>query len=156
MRAIACSVRRTNGVQVMAENKTKPTRASVTEFMNSIDDPQKRADARKVAAMMRKATGKRAKMWGSSMVGYGTYHYKYASGREGDFMMAGFSPRKQALTVYIMAGFSQYGALMKKLGRYKTGKSCLYIKRLSDVDEDVLQRLIDESVKYMRKNYETW
>jgi hypothetical protein len=156
MRAIACSVRRTNAVQVVAENKTKPTRASVTEFINSIDDPQKRADARKVAAMMRKSTGKRAKMWGSSMVGYGTYHYKYASGREGDFMMAGFSPRKQALTVYIMAGFSQYGALMKKLGKYKTGKSCLYIKRLSDVDENVLQRLIDESVRYMRKNYETW
>lgn len=140
----------------MADNKTQPTKASVTEFIKAIDDPQKRADARKVAAMMRKATGKRAKMWGSSIVGYGTYHYKYASGREGDFMMAGFSPRKQALTVYIMAGFSKYGALMKKLGKYKTGKSCLYIKRLSDVDEAVLQQLIEESVKYMRKNYETW
>ena len=140
----------------MAENKTKPTRASVAAFINAIDDPQKRADARKVAAMLRKATGKRAKMWGPSIVGYGTYHYKYASGREGDFMMAGFSPRKQALTVYIMAGFSNYDALLKKLGKYKTGKSCLYIKRLSDVDEDVLQQLIDESVKYMRKNYDTW
>ena len=140
----------------MADNKTQPTKASVTEFIKAIDDPQKRADARKVAAMMRKATGKRAKMWGSSIVGYGTYHYKYASGREGDFMMAGFSPRKQALTVYIVAGFSKYGALMKKLGKYKTGKSCLYIKRLSDVDEAVLQQLIEESVKYMRKNYETW
>ena len=140
----------------MAENKTKPTRASVTAFINAIEDPQKRADARKVAAMLRKATGKRAQMWGSSIVGYGTYHYKYASGREGDFMMAGFSPRKQALTVYIMAGFSNYDALLKKLGEYKTGKSCLYIRRLSDVDEDVLQKLIDESVKYMRKNYDTW
>jgi hypothetical protein len=140
----------------MAENKTKATGASVTEFINSIDDEQKRADARKVAAMMRKATGKRAKMWGSSMVGYGTYHYKYASGREGDFMLTGFSPRKQALTVYIMAGFSNYGTLMKKLGKFKTGKSCLYIKRLSDVDEDVLQQLINGSVDYMRKHYETW
>jgi hypothetical protein len=140
----------------MAENKTKATGASVTEFINSIDDKQKRADARKVAAMMRKATGKRAKMWGSSMVGYGTYHYKYASGREGDFMLTGFSPRKQALTVYIMAGFSNYGTLMKKLGKFKTGKSCLYIKRLSDVDEDVLQQLINGSVDYMRKHYETW
>ena len=140
----------------MADNKTQPTKASVTEFIKAIDDPQKRADARKVEAMMRTATCKRAKMWGSSIVGYGTYHYKYASGREGDFMMAGFSPRKQALTVYIMAGFSKYGALMKKLGKYKTGKSCLYIKRLSDVDEAVLQQLIEESVKYMRKNYETW
>ena len=91
----------------MAENKTKPTRASVAAFINAIDDPQKRADARKVAAMLRKATGKRAKMWGPSIVGYGTYHYKYASGREGDFMMAGFSPRKQALTVYIMAGAAE-------------------------------------------------
>lgn len=136
-------------------NKTVPTSASVTGFVNSIADPQQRRDARKVAAMMRKATGKRAKMWGSSIVGYGTYHYKYASGREGDFMITGFSPRKQALTLYIMAGFSSYNALMKKLGKYKTGKSCLYIKRLDDVDENVLQRLIDESVKYMRKNYET-
>ena len=140
----------------MAENKTQPTKASVTAFINAIDNPEKRADARKLAAMMRKATGKRAKMWGPSMVGYGTYHYKYASGREGDFMVTGFSPRKQALTVYIMAGFSKYDALMKKLGKYKTGKSCLYIKRLSDVDEAVLQRLIGESVKYMRKNYDTW
>ena len=140
----------------MAENKTKATKVSVTAFINSIDDKQKRADVRKVAAMMRKATGKRAKMWGSSIVGYGTYHYKYESGREGDFMVSGFSPRKQALTVYIMAGFKEFEALMKKLGKYKTGKSCLYIKRLSDVDEKVLERLIVGSVKYMRKNYKTW
>ncbi len=140
----------------MAENKTKATKASVTEFINAIDDKEKRADARKVAAMMRKATGKRAQMWGPSIVGYGTYHYKYESGREGDFMITGFSPRKQALTVYILAGFERYDSLMARLGKYKTGKSCLYIKRLSDVDEDVLQQLIDGSVKYMRKNYETW
>ena len=140
----------------MAENKTKATKASVTAFMNAIEDRQKRADARKVAAMMRRATGKRARMWGPSIVGYGTYHYKYESGREGDFMVAGFSPRKQALTVYIMAGFGRFDALLKKLGKYKTGKSCLYIKRLSDVDEAVLEKLIVESVKYMRKNYETW
>ena len=140
----------------MAENKTKPTSASVTEFVNSIDDPRQRADARKVAAMMRRATGKRAKMWGSSIVGYGTYHYKYDSGREGDFMLTGYSPRKQALTVYILAGFKRFEPLMKKLGKYKTGKSCLYIKRLTDVDETVLEQLINESVKYMRDNYETW
>jgi hypothetical protein len=140
----------------VAENKTKPTKASVTAFVNSIEDPQKRADARKVAAMMRRATGKRARMWGSSMVGYGTYHYKYESGREGDFMVTGFSPRKQALTVYIMAGFGRFAPLLKKLGKYKTGKSCLYIKRLSDVDEEILERLINESVAYMRDTYETW
>jgi hypothetical protein len=140
----------------MAENKTKATRASVTEFINSIDDKQMRADARKVAAMMRKATGKRARMWGASMVGYGTYHYRYESGREGDFMITGFSPRKRALAVYITPGFAPFKRLMAKLGKYKTGKSCLYINRLADVDEDVLERLIDDSVEHMRKKYETW
>lgn len=140
----------------MAENKTKATKASVTEFINSIDDKEKRADVRKVAAMMRRATGKRAKMWGSSIVGYGNYHYKYESGREGDFMLTGFSPRKQALTVYIIPGFSHFEKLMAKLGKYKTGRSCLYIKRLSDVDEKVLERLIDSSVKHMHKTYKTW
>lgn len=137
----------------MAELKTRPTRASVTAFLAGIDDPQQRADARKVAAMMRRATGKRAKMWGASIVGYGSYHYRYASGREGDFMITGYSPRKQALTVYIMPGFSRFGRLMAKLGKYKTGKSCLYIKRLSDVDENVLEKLIVESVRHMRKKY---
>jgi len=139
----------------MAELKTQPTRASVTEFLAGIDDRQQRADAKKVAAMMRRATGKRAKMWGASIVGYGSYHYKYASGRDGDFLITGFSPRKQALTVYIMPGFSSFKKLMEKLGKYKTGKSCLYIKRLSDVDEKVLEKLIIESVRNMRKRYET-
>jgi hypothetical protein len=140
----------------VAENKTKTTGASVTAFISSISDEQKRADARKVAAMMRKATGKRAKMWGPSIVGYGTYHYKYASGREGDFLMTGFSPRKQALTIYVIPGFSHFENLMNKLGKYKTGKSCLYIKRLSDIDEKILEQLINRSVKHMRKHYETW
>jgi uncharacterized protein YdhG (YjbR/CyaY superfamily) len=139
----------------MAELKTQPTRASVTEFLAGIDDRQQRADAKKVAAMMRRATGKRAKMWGASIVGYGSYHYKYASGREGDFMITGFSPRKKALTVYIMPGFRGLKKMMEKLGKYKTGKSCLYIKNLSDVDEKVLERLIDESVRQMRERYET-
>jgi len=140
----------------VAENKTQATGASVAAFINSIDDKQQRADARKVAAMMRKATGKRAKMWGPSIVGYGAYHYKYASGREGDFLMTGFSPRKQALTVYVIPGFTPFEALMNKLGKYKTGKSCLYIKRLSDVDEKILEQLINRSVKHMREHYETW
>lgn len=139
----------------MAENKTRTTRASVTEFVNGIEPRERRADVKKVAAMMRRATGKRAKMWGSSIVGYGEYHYKYESGREGDFMVTGYSPRKQALTVYIMPGFSHFDAEMKKLGKYKTGRSCLYIKRLSDVDEKVLERLITKSVKHMRKKYKT-
>lgn len=139
----------------MAENKTKPTRASVATFINGVEDKQKRRDARKVAAMMRSATGSRARMWGENIVGFGEYHYKYASGREGDFLITGFSPRKQALTVYVIPGFKHFESLMSKLGKYKTGKSCLYIKRLSDVDEKVLERLIVRSVEYMRKNYET-
>lgn len=140
----------------MANNKTQPTKASVTAYINAIEDTERRADVRKVATMMRKATGKRARMWGPGIVGYGTYHYKYASGREGDFMITGFASRKQALTVYIMPGFEKFDALMSKLGKFKTGKSCLYIKHLSDVDEKVLERLIDESVQYMRERYETW
>lgn len=137
----------------MAENKTRPTQQSVAEFVNRIEDKGRRADVRKVAAMMRRATGKKAKMWGPGIVGYGEYHYKYASGREGDFMITGFSPRKQSLSVYIMPGFSSFGSLMKKLGKHKTGKSCLYINRLSDVDEKVLEKLITDSVRIMRNKY---
>ena len=101
------------------------------------------------------ATRKHAKMWGASIVGFGSYHYKYDSGRKGDFLITGLSPRKQALTVYIMPGFARFESLMKRLGKYKTGKSCLYIKRLSDVDEKTLKRLIVDSVKYMQKKYKT-
>lgn len=139
----------------MAENKTKANKTSVTAFLNGIDDKQKKADAKKVAVLMRKLTGSKARMWGSSIVGFGEYHYTYESGREGDFMLTGFSPRKQALTLYILAGFREFDSLMKKLGKYKTGKSCLYIKRLSDVDERVLEQLIKKSVTYMRKTYKT-
>jgi len=137
----------------MAENKTKETKASVSAFLNAIEDKRQRSDARKVAAMMRKATGKRAKMWGTSIVGFGSYHYKYASGRQGDWALIGFSPRKQNLVVYIMPGVGEFPALMAKLGKYKTGKSCLYLKKLEDIDEAVLQKLIDQSVKLMRKRY---
>ncbi len=139
----------------MAENKTKPTNASVAAFINSIEDRQTRADLKRVSTMMRNATGAKAKMWGARMVGFGQYHYKYDSGREGDFLLTGFAPRKKGLTLYIMVGFSQFDSLMKKLGKYKTGRSCLYINRLSDIDEKVLEQLINRSVKNMRKNYET-
>lgn len=139
----------------MAEIETKQNNASVATFLNSIEDKQKRADARKIASMMRAATGSRAKMWGSAIVGFGSYHYKYASGREGDWMLVGFSPRKQNLTIYIMPGFTAFDKLMAKLGKHSTGKSCLYIKRLADVDENVLEKLIAESVQYMRSKYET-
>ena len=139
----------------MAEAKTQPNRSSVTAFVAGVEDARRRSDARAVAAMMRRATGKRAKMWGQSIVGFGSYRYRYASGREGESMLTGFSPRKQALVIYIMPGFSSFDKLMAKLGKYKTGKSCLYIKRLSDVDEQVLQRLITESVRVMRSKYQT-
>lgn len=138
-----------------AANKTRATTLSVAAFLNSIEDKDRRADAKKVAAIMRKVTGAKAVMWGSSIVGFGQYHYQYESGREGDFMLAGFSPRKQALAIYVMAGFKRYDSLLNTLGKYKTGKSCLYVRRLSDIDERVLIQLIDSSVKYMRKNYKT-
>ena len=139
----------------MADNKTKPSRQSVTEFINAIEDPDRRRDVRKVSAIMRKATGSRARMWGSNIVGFGEYHYRYDSGREGDFMITGYSPRKQALTLYIMPGFESFEPLLKKLGKYKTGKSCLYVKRLSDIDEKVLEQIIVASVKKMREKYKT-
>lgn len=138
----------------MAELKTKPTGASVAAFLRSVDDDQRRRDAREVVTMMKEITGKRPKLWGTSIVGFGTYHYKYKSGREGDWPVTGFSPRKQNLAIYIMPGFSRYAALMKKLGKYKTGKSCLYLKRLDDVDGKVLRQLITRSVADMKKLYE--
>lgn len=137
----------------MAELKTKATGASVTSFLNAIDDKVKRADCKAIAKMMRDATGKRARMWGKTIVGYDKYDYVYASGRSGTFMITGFSPRVQNISIYIMPGFGKFDALMKKLGKYKTGKSCLYIKKLDDVDQKVLSRLIKESVKEMRRRY---
>ena len=137
----------------MAELKTKRNNASVTDFLNAVQDKQKRADCKLIAKMMRAATGRRAKMWGSSIVGYGSYDYKYASGREGTWMECGFSPRAQNITIYIMPGFDGFAPQMKKLGKYKTGKSCLYIKRLDDVDRDVLAELIEASVEQMRRKY---
>ena len=139
----------------MAELKTRPTNASVAAFIDTIEDRQKKSDAKKVAAMMRRATGARARMWGTSIVGYGKYYYTNTAGREFEWMLTGFSPRKTALTVYIMPGFGRFDRLMKKLGKYKTGKSCLYVKRLSDVDEGVLFELISESVERMRETYRT-
>jgi len=139
----------------MAELKTRQNSASVTAFLGAIEDKQQRVDAKKLSKMMREATGSRARMWGTSIVGFGTYHYVYASGREGDWPIVGYSPRKQNLSVYIMSGFSGSEKLLAKLGKHKTGKSCLYIKRLADVDESVLRQLIDKSVKFIHGKYET-
>ena len=137
----------------MAKNvelKTKLNDASVEDFLNTVSDEQIRADCFEIAKMMKQATKAEPKMWGASIVGFGSYHYKGASGREGDWMLVGFSPRKQNLTVYIMAGFERYDELMKKLGKFSTGKSCLYIKKLADVDKKVLKELVSESVQFMK------
>jgi len=138
----------------MADLKTTVNKASVTAYLKSVDDEQKRKDCREVIALMREITGKRPKMWGSSIIGFGSYHYRYRSGREGDWPLTGLSPRKQNLTIYIMPGFSRYASLMKKLGKYKTGKSCLYVKTLDDVDRGTLRQLIARSVADMKKMYD--
>jgi hypothetical protein len=135
----------------MAELKTKVNDASVDKFIQSVKDETTRADCYKIIEIMSKATKAEPKMWGASIVGFGSYRYKYASGREGDWMLVGFSPRKQNLTLYIMSGFEEYDSLLKKLGKHSTGKSCLYIKRLADVDMKVLRELVTRSVKHMQK-----
>ena len=135
----------------MAELKTKRTEASVDDFIAGIADEQRREDCRALLAMMKRVTKAPPKMWGASMVGFGSYHYRYASGREGEWFLAGFSPRRQDLTVYVMAGFEDYPELMARLGKYKTGKSCLYLKRLADVDAAVLEKLIAASVRDMKE-----
>ncbi len=139
----------------MAQNKTQPTQQKVAQFIAAIEDKRKRDDCRDLMKLMREITGHRPKMWGASIVGYGKYHYRYASGREGDFFLTGFSPRKAALTVYIISGFKHDPHLMEKLGKFKTGKSCLYIKSLQDIDRAVLAQLVSASVAYMRENYST-
>ena len=134
----------------MAELKTQKTEASVEDFLNSITEEQRRADCFAVLELMKKATKAEPKMWGANIVGFGSYPYKNSSG-EYDWMEIGFSPRKANLTLYIMSGFKEYDGLLAKLGKFKTGKSCLYIKRLSDVDEKVLMKLIESSIENVRK-----
>jgi hypothetical protein len=131
----------------MAELKTKKTKASVSAFLDKITDEQRRKDCQTVLNLMKQATGEEPKMWGSSIVGFGTYHYRYASGREGDWPIIAFSPRKTDLTLYIVPGFQKFESLMAKLGKYKTGVSCLYIKKLDDVEIPVLKKLIAKSVE---------
>jgi len=135
----------------MAELKTRATKASVKAFVDGIENERRRKDMRVVMKIMRKATGKPPRMWGDSIVGYGRYHYEYESGREGDWFLAGVSPRKQSLTLYIMPGFRRYEPLMKKLGKHKTGRACLYVNKLDDVDLEVLEELVRESVEHMKR-----
>lgn len=137
----------------MATQKTRETAASVEEFLNGIENRTRREDGLAMLDLMREVTGEEARMWGSSIVGFGSYHYVYESGREGDAMLTGFSPRKQNLAIYVMPGFSAYDSLLDKLGKHKTGKSCLYINKLADVDLKVLKTLVRRSVQVMRKKY---
>jgi len=137
----------------MVEAKTQRTKRSVTAFLNTIPDAQKRQDAFAIVDIMRKATKAEPVMWGSSIVGFGTYRYKYASGREGEWPLTGFSPRKQNLTLYIMGDFEQRDELLKSLGKFKTGKACLYINRLDDVDLPTLRKLVKLSVQHMIKTH---
>ena len=137
----------------MSERKTQKNDASVEGFLNRVENDKRREDSFAVLDLMEKITGDRPAMWGASIVGFGSYHYKYASGREGDMPLVSFSPRKQSMTLYIMDGFNNYNALLGKLGKYKTGKVCLYINKLEDVDQDVLGELVKQSVKAVSQIY---
>ena len=130
----------------MAENKTQKTIASVTVFLNTIPDERKRQDSFTLMKLIQQVSGEEPRMWGANIIGFGDRHYKYESGREGDWFKVGFSPRKQNLTLYIVGGFPKHQALLEQLGKYKTGKGCLYINKLSDVNLDVLKKIISQSV----------
>ena len=129
----------------MAETKTKPTEVTPESFIEAVDHPGKREDGKVLDALFRKITGEAPKMWGPTIVGYGQYHYRYDSGHEGEYCVVGFSPRKNALVLYLLNGYDEAGSQLEKLGTYTIGKSCLYIKRLSDVDLDVLREMIETS-----------
>jgi hypothetical protein len=140
-----------DGSMANANLKTKKTAASVSGFIDKIKDEKRKNDCLKVLALMRSAVGAEPKMWGENVVGFGDYHYKYESGRENDWFMTGFSPRKENLTLYFMTGFAKYGALLAKLGKHKTGKGCIYIKDLNDIDTEVLSELIRTAARDLSK-----
>ena len=134
-----------------ADLKTKKTQASVSKFIDSIPDEKRREDCRRIVDIMKKATNAEPKMWGSSVVGFGDYHYKYESGRENDWFVTGFSPRKDSLTLYFMTGIEPYKKLLGRLGKHKTGKGCLYIKSLDDIDVNVLKEFVTTSAKDLKR-----
>lgn len=139
----------------MTELKTKVSNNSVTAFLKTVEPELKRKDSLALLKIFKEATGEKPRLWGTSIIGFGLYHYKSErSKQEGDWMLTGFAPRKQNLTIYIMPGFNDYGAFMKKLGKYKTSVGCLYIKRLADIDTEVLTTLIKQSVIDMKKKYQ--
>ena len=135
------------------ELKTRETEVTVDDFIGNVPDPQRREDARKLRAMMERISGYPARMWGPSIVGFGRYRYRYESGHEGEMARIGFSPRAKELVLYVVDDFARHRALMDKLGKHRTGKCCLYVKRLSDIDEQVLEELIGESLAWTREKY---
>lgn len=137
----------------MADNKTRPTKQSVAEFIDALPDEARRADAKALVKLMQTATAEKPKMWGPSIIGFGSYHYKYETGREGDMPLAGFSPRKAATVLYVMTGFGDCENLLARLGKHTTGKACLYIKKLADVDQKVLEALVVKSVAALRAHH---
>ena len=137
----------------MSELKTRQNDGDVDAYLDSVENPRRRDDALRVLTLMREITGEVPRMWGSSIVGFGSYHYTYASGREGDWPVVGFAPRKQNLVLYIMPAFAGYEALLARLGKHRTGKSCLYVNKLDDIDPDVLEELVRESVADMKRLY---
>ncbi len=137
----------------MSDLKTRPNDASVDAYLASVENPRRREDARRVLSLMQQVTGEPPTMWGASIVGFGSYHYTYASGREGDWPIVGFAPRKQNLVLYIMPGFARYDTLLARLGKHRTGKSCLYVNKLADIDLAVLEELVRESVADMKRRH---
>lgn len=137
----------------MADNKTKPTKLSVAAFVDALTDPTRRADAKALVKLMQGASGEKPKMWGPSIIGFGSYHYRYDSGREGDMPIISFSPRKAATVLYNLTGFSGSASLLAKLGKHMKGRGCLYIKKLADVDQQVLQALVVKSLAAMSARY---
>ena len=140
-------------IDPLADWKTKPENVSVDAFLEGVEDEQKRADSQKLLALMREVTGIEPRMWGSSMIGFGQYHYRYPSGREGDWFLTGFSPRKANLSIHVMSGLHRHRDLLARLGKFSTGQSCLYVKRLSDIDIDALRSLLADSVRLMAEEY---
>lgn len=138
----------------MAENKTTPNEGDVDAYLNGLEDDQQRLDSFVLLELMKEVTGEEPRLWGGSIVGFGQYHYKYESGREGDWFLTGFAPRKGKMSIYIMPGFDDYQSLLEELGPHKTGQSCLYLKTLDQADMDVLRRLVERSVEYMREKYQ--
>ncbi len=139
----------------MSDLKTKANQQSITAYLNTIEPQKKREDSFAILALMQEVSGEAPQMWGDTIIGFGRYHYKYASGREGDWFLAGFAPRKQNLTLYIMSGFDGYDELMSKLGKHSIGKSCLYIKKLEDIDLAILRQLIAQSIAHMKQTNPT-